>query len=70
MRFAAPALAAAAAIEATARLLPMAADSLGGSIARIGAFAAIWIPFAWAFGREEIAQLRGSLSRRASTAIS
>lgn len=69
MRFAVPALLAAAAIEAAAQTLPMPAESLGGSAVRLVAFAAIWIPFAWAFGREEIAQLRGSLSRSESATL-
>lgn len=70
MRLATPALVAGAAIDAAARLLPLPADSIGGAAVRLGAFAAIWMPIALAFGREEIAQLRGSISRAASPAIS
>lgn len=70
MRFAAPALVAAAAIEVASRLLPMPADSMLGAVARLGALAMIWIPFALAFGRDELARLRDSISRGPSRAVS
>ncbi len=63
LRFSVPALAAAAAVEAIGRVLPVSGDSMFGAAVDLSVFAAIWIPIAFAIGREEIAQLRGSISR-------
>lgn len=68
-RFAAPAVVAAMAIEATARFLPASATSVTSAVIQLAGFVAIWIPLAMLGGREELSQLRGSLSRGSPTSI-
>lgn len=63
LRFAAPAILAAAAITVAVWFSALPEDSIGSALAQLAAFAAIWIPLALRSGREEISQLRQSLSK-------
>lgn len=69
LRFAAPAIVAALAIEVGRRLLAAPSESIATALVQLSAFGAIWIPLAMLAGRDEISQLRGSLSKQSASRV-